>query len=68
MDTTLVATTAREITFATVDHHTRVSSQQTRFPAGTTVYVTEGRRGELNIRIPGTLFTQTVFYSAIIPA
>lgn len=60
--TATTATTAREIVFSH-DGLTR------RVAAGTTVYVTTTtsltRRGQLRLRVPGTLFTQDVYPSSV---
>jgi hypothetical protein len=60
------ATTARDITFATTRRNGHVGDIRT-FPAGTSVYVSE-KHGEFIARVAGTLYTQTVYLSAVTPA
>ena len=64
---TMTGTTTRPVTFSHVDHRTKVSLESRTYPAGTTVYATENRRGGLTIRIPGTLFEQQVSGSTVEP-
>ena len=55
---TLVATTAREVTF-------RNGEQICTLPAGTEVYCTIRRNRLVRIRVPGTLLTQDVTVASL---
>lgn len=57
---TKTETTTRPIIFRYVDRVTKVVSDFTEMPAGTTVYVGTARDGSLKLRIPGTLLTANV--------
>lgn len=58
-------TTAREITFTAADSK-RVVVATRKFPAGTTVYASNPRYdGTIDIRVPGSQFTQNVYPSAL---
>ena len=60
---TLIGKTTRRILFS---EDGRVAAFGEYFPAGTEVYVTERRDGRgFNIRVPGTLWTQHVYSSAV---
>jgi hypothetical protein len=65
---TMTGTTTRPVTFTQVDHRSRKVTATQTFPAGTTVYATENRRGGLSIRVCGSLFTQEVNGSTVEPA
>jgi len=68
MNETLTGRTTREIVFSYIDHATRQCMATRRMPAGTEVYARPRSDGKgLNIRIPGTLFTQHVPGSAVEP-
>jgi hypothetical protein len=55
----LVGRTTRPVLFSDGDH-------RVRRPAGTEVYVTASRgTGQFLVRIPGTLFTQTVYAATV---
>lgn len=64
---TLTGQTTRPVTFSHVDHRTKRVVEVRTFPAGTTVYASETRRG-LSIRIPGTLLSQDVDGATVEPA
>jgi len=64
---TTTRTTTRPVCFAALDRTTLVTHTHT-YPAGTTVYATERRDGTFTIRIPGTLFEQSVDVTALVPA
>lgn len=60
---TLTGRTTRRILFS---EDGRTSAFGQYFPAGTEVYVTERRNGRgFDIRVPGTLWTQHVYPSAV---
>lgn len=63
----MTGTTTRTVTFSVVDHATRALTDTRSYPAGTRVYATP-TRGGLIIRVPGTLYTQTVALSVVAPA
>lgn len=67
MNETLVGNTTRDITFGAAGAD-RVVRDFCKVPAGTEVYVTERRNGTLRLRLPGTLFTQDVNGSSVVPA
>ena len=56
----LTATTARQVTFSTKDPHTKLNTGTRTYPAGTTVYAQVRRDQQLEVRVPGTRYTQTV--------
>jgi hypothetical protein len=65
--TTLVATTAREITFSVSDSDKRCVETR-KFPAGTDVYAKVRNNGTIEIRVQGTLFKQSVYAGSLIVA
>jgi hypothetical protein len=68
MNETLTGRTTREIVFSMIHPATKVCMATRRMPAGTEVYARTRRDGKgLNIRIPGTLFTQHVYAAAVEP-
>lgn len=58
MSETLTGQTTRSILFGAYNDPTGARSR--RLPAGTTVYVTETRKGKFIARIPGTLLEQQI--------
>lgn len=63
----LTGYTTREATFAVVNPSTREVTDIRRFPAGTEV-VCKVRGDVLRARIPGTCYTQDLYFSAVRPA
>jgi hypothetical protein len=65
MTETLTGRTTRSILFR--DKYDVTCTRTQRMPEGTTVYVTENRRGELIARIPGTLLEQFILLIDVEP-
>lgn len=59
MTDTLIATTARPVTFS-------YDGQYETYPAGTTVYAKVLNNGTIGIRVPGTLYTQRVYANTLL--
>jgi len=67
MSAALVAVTTRPVAMVAVHPTTTQALHHETIPAGTEVYVRETRQG-FDIRLPGTLLTQSVDPSSITPA
>ena len=64
---TLTGQTTRPVTLSYKDTD-KVSRGSHRIPTGTEVYISRERKdGTVEIRLPGTLFTQRVYWSTVEP-
>lgn len=61
----LQAATTRNITFVQVHPTTKMVTARETVEAGTIVYVRPRKNGRYDLRVPGTLLTQTVNGSAL---
>lgn len=61
----LQAATARDITFVQVHPSTKMVTARETVKAGTVVHAKPRKNGRYELRVPGTLLTQTVYASAL---